>query len=118
MRSRLFLALVALVASLASPSLALAHAELVSAEPGPGDEVVGSPTQIVANFSQNLDMSRTAMEVRNAAGETVAEGPVRGEGQRQIVLALPELAPGEYEVRWTTFSAEDNELHRGRYSFT
>jgi methionine-rich copper-binding protein CopC len=118
MRPRLLLVLVTLAALLAGPSAVLAHAELASATPGPGDEVVGSPDEIVATFTQDLDMSRTAMEVRNAAGETVAEGPVRGDGPREIRLALPDLPPGEYEVRWTSFSAEDNELERGRYTFT
>jgi copper resistance protein C len=119
MRSRL-LTIPALLAALLLmlPGAALGHAELDTATPGPGDEVVGSPTQIVATFTQDLDMSRTTMEVRDASGATVAEGPVRGDGKRELVLALPELAPGEYEVRWTSFSAEDSELERGRYSFT
>jgi copper resistance protein C len=118
MRSRLLLALVALVAMLAIPEVALGHAELESATPGPGDEVVGSPDEIVAHFSQNLDMSRTAMSVRDASGIVVAEGPVLGEGPRELRLALPELAPGVYEVRWTSFSAEDSEIERGTYEFT
>ena len=33
-------------------------------------------------------------------------------------MALPALEPGEYEVRWTTFSTEDGELARGTYAFT
>ena len=118
MRSRLPLALAMLLALLASPQVALGHAELDTATPGPGDEVVGSPDELVATFTQDLDMSRTTMEVRDAAGTTVAEGPVLGQGPRELRLALPELAPGEYEVRWVSFSAEDAELERGRYSFT
>ena len=103
---------------LLSPQAALGHAELDTATPGPGDEVVGSPAEIVATFTQDLDMSRTTMEVRDASGATVAEGPERGDGPRTLRLALPVLAPGLYEVRWTSFSAEDSELERGRYSFT
>lgn len=118
MRSRLLIVAALLAALLLLPGVAIGHAELETATPGPGDEVVGSPTQIVATFSQDLDMSRTTMEVRDASGTTVAEGPVLGDGKRELVLALPELAPGEYEVRWTSFSAEDSELERGRYSFT
>ncbi len=118
MRSRL-LAIAAVVAVLVlMPQAVLGHAELDTANPGPGDEVVGSPAELVATFTQDLDMSRTTMEVRDAAGATVAEGSERGEGPRELRLALPELAPGEYEVRWTSFSAEDSELERGRYSFT
>lgn len=118
MRPRL-LTIPALVAALLLwPQVVLGHAELDSATPGPGDEVVGAPVEIVATFTQDLDMSRTTMEVRDATGATVAEDPVRGDGPRELRLALPDLAPGQYEVRWTSFSAEDSELERGRYSFT
>jgi methionine-rich copper-binding protein CopC len=112
------LPILALVAALLMPQAVLGHAALDTAAPGPGDELVGSPAELVATFTQNLDMSRTTLEVRDAAGATVADGPELGDGPRELRLALPVLAPGDYEVRWTTFSAEDSELERGRYSFT
>ncbi|MDA8202260.1 MAG: copper resistance protein CopC [Chloroflexi bacterium] len=95
-----------------------AHAELVSALPGPGEEVEGSPTELVATFNQDLDPSRTSLEVRDASGTTVARGGELGDGPREFRLALPELPPGGYEVRWTSFSAEDGELARDSYTFT
>lgn len=101
---------------MASP--ALAHSALLSASPGPNDEVVGSPTEVVARFSQDLDMSRTSMSVSNSAGTVVAEGAELGNGPRELRLALPELPAGEYVVDYTTFSSEDGELHRGDYTFT
>ena len=101
----------------AAPAV-LAHAELVAATPGPGDTVEGSPERIVARFSQDLDPSRTQLDVRAASGERVARGGDPGASKRQFVLALPELAPGDYEVRWTSFSSEDGELARGSYTFT
>ena len=97
---------------------ALAHAELVSASPGPDEVVAGSPDELVAEFSQDLDESRTTIVVRDDAGDRVADGGQLGNGPREWRLALPPLPPGTYEVRYTTFSAEDSELHRGRYSFT
>ncbi len=118
MRSRLLTISALIAALLLMPPAVLGHAELDTASPGPGDEVVGSPAELVATFTQDLDMSRTTLEVRDASGATVADGPELGDGPRELRLALPELAPGEYEVRWTSFSAEDSELERGRYSFT
>jgi methionine-rich copper-binding protein CopC len=97
---------------------ALAHAAFVSGTPGPGDEVAGSPVGLVIEFSQNLDPSRTSLEVRDASGASLARGGEVGQGPREFRLALPELPRGEYEVRWTTFSAEDSELARGSYTFT
>ncbi len=110
--------LLALAFALLLAPAVVAHAELESATPGPDDEVVGSPTELVTQFSQNLDPSRTTLEVRDAAGTRIARGGEPGDGKREFRLALPELAPGEYEVRWTSYSSEDQELARGSYTFT
>lgn len=110
------LALLLLMLAWAAP--AAAHAELESASPGPGDEVVTAPAVLVAVFSQDLDPSRSSLEVRDGAANQVAEGGELGDGPRELRLALPELAPGVYEVRWTSYSAEDGELERGTYTFT
>lgn len=96
---------------------AFAHAAFVSGTPGPGAEVAGSPEALVITFSQDLDPSRTSLEVRDASGASVARGGGLGDGPREFRLALPELAPGRYEVRWTSFSAEDGELARDSYTF-
>lgn len=110
--------LVALVLALfLAPSVG-AHAELESATPGPGDKVLGSPTELIAQFSQDLDASRTVLEVRDSAGTRLARGGEPGDNPREFRLALPDLAPGEYEVRWTSFSSEDGELARDSYTFT
>lgn len=106
----------ALLSLMAGP--VLAHAELVSGVPGPGDEVEGSPAELVTTFSQDLNPSRTSLEVRDASGSTVVKGGEPGAGPREFRLSLPELPPGRYQVRWTSFSAEDGELARGSYTFT
>ena len=103
---------------LLAPARVAAHAALVSAVPGPGDEVVGSPTTLIARFDQNLDPSRTSLQVRTEGGVTVAQGGELGAGPREFRLGLPELAPGTYKVYWTSFSSEDDELARGTFTFT
>jgi methionine-rich copper-binding protein CopC len=112
-------ALAASVLLVVATSSVLAHAQLDTADPGPDDVVTGSPTELVATFTQDLDMSRTSLSVRAPDGSHVADGgTVDPADPRRLTLELPELAPGEYEVRWTTFSSEDSELARGRYTFT
>ena len=118
LRTPMRAALAALLLALTFAPTAAAHAEMKSATPGPGDKVVGSPTELIATFSQNLDPSRTSLEVRSADGSRVAKGGESGDGKREFRLALPDLAPGKYEVRWTSFSSEDGELARGNYTFT
>ena len=108
----------ALTFILVVPARVSAHAALVSAVPGPGDAVVGSPETLSAKFDQNLDPSRTSLQVRNDAGVIVARGGEPGAGPREFRLMLPELAPGTYKVYWTSFSTEDDELARGTYTFS
>lgn len=94
------------------------HADLASADPRPGDVLDEVPSRLVARFTQDLKKDRTSIELRDADGQTVARGgkvPDRARVQR---IELPELEPGRYEVRWVTFSAEGNELARGKYRFT
>lgn len=110
--------LFALALALLLTPAAVAHAALESAAPGPDDEVVGTPAELIARFSQDLDPSRTVLEVRDAAGTRIVRGGERGDDEREFRLALPALAPGGYEVRWTSFSAEDGELARDAYRFT
>lgn len=107
-----------LLLALVVPSVA-AHAEMTEAVPAPDSTVEGSPSEIVTWFTQNLDMSRTSLEVLDADGATVAEGgTLADDDPRELSLAVPPLDPGAYEVRWTSFSAEDGELARGSFSFT
>ena len=35
-----------------------------------------------------------------------------------VISPLPALAPGVYEVRWTTVTADDDGVERGTFSFT
>lgn len=114
---RLLLLLIAAVFACLVPAAALAHAALESASPGPGGTVVGSPPELVLRFDQDLDPSRTFVELRDASGATLARGGALGSGPRELRLQPPVLAPGQYEVRWTSYSAEDKELARDNYTF-
>lgn len=117
-RSLFRAASVAALLLLLQPAPVLGHAAFVSGTPGPGDELVGPPDELVIEFSQDLNPSRTSLEVRDASGASLARGGELGDGPREFRLTLPELLPGEYTVRWTSFSREDGELARDTYSFT
>jgi methionine-rich copper-binding protein CopC len=99
-------------------AIASSHAELDSASPGPDEVVEGSPPRLVARFTQDIAAERTSIEVRDADGQTIARGGKDPDRARVQRVELPALEPGTYEVRWVTFSTEDDELARGRYRFT
>ncbi len=105
----------ALLGSIAVP--VFAHAEFKTATPGPGDTVTGSPPELVVRFTQDLDPSKTTLEVRDASGNRIVRGGEAGAGPREFRLPLPALEPGDYEVRWTSSSSEDGEIARGTYTF-
>ena len=108
------------VAWLASASLAVAHAELVTAAPAPDSTVEVAPTELTATFSEALDGPKSSLEVRDAGGTVIASG--KGDSLLQpdgvtMILPLPALANGTYEVRWTS-AAEDGHIERGTFAFT
>jgi methionine-rich copper-binding protein CopC len=108
----------AVVLQVALAATAFAHAELVSAEPGPDAVVSSVPAELEARFSQDLDPSRGQIDVLDGDGDRLARGgPATGE-VRTMTVALPPLENGRYTVRWTSYSAEDQELARGSYEFT
>ncbi len=101
------------------PGVVVAHAALDVPEPADGAILEGSPPVIKGTFTQDMDPETSSLDLRNAAGDVLADGGVAADDPRRMVIeGVPELAPGEYEVRWTTLSTEDGELERGTWSFT
>lgn len=109
----------AMALSVSLPPVAMAHAELDTASPGPGSVVESRPEALAATFTEQVDPAKTTMEVRDASGLVVAKGGPSDIAADRISMSfpLPPLADGVYEVRWTT-SALDGHIERGTYTFT
>ncbi len=111
--------LAAALLAVAFPTSVAAHAELDVPIPADGATVEGSPPEVSGTFTQDLTVDGSSLQLRDAAGTTIAEGGVDpGDSRRMVIADLPELAPGDYEVRWTTLSAEDDEVDRDTWTFT
>jgi methionine-rich copper-binding protein CopC len=101
------------------PVAVAAHAELDEPTPADGAAVEGTPTEVAGTFTQDIDPDGSSLRLRDAAGETIAEGGLDpSDDRRMFITNLPDLVPGEYTVRWTTNSAEDDEIARGTWRFT
>lgn len=100
------------------PVVVLAHAELDTISPA--DKSSGPPPQqILGTFVENVVPSKSSYTVVDASGKVVASGgQVDPANTKRMTLALPVLAPGAYTIRWTTLSADDNEIARGTTTFT
>jgi copper resistance protein C len=101
------------------PATAAAHAELDTPTPADEATVEGTPDEVWGTFTQRIDPDGSSLVLRDADDSVVARGgPDPEDDERMAIADLPELAPGTYEVQWTTISAEDGELARGTWSFT
>jgi methionine-rich copper-binding protein CopC len=120
MRTASAIVLLSLLALVLLPGVAAAHSTLEASDPGAGATLTVPPTAITGDFSEDVDASRSSMELRGPDGAQIAKGGVPADGPptRMAISALPALAPGVYEVRWTTVTADDNGVERGTFTFT
>ncbi|MDR7439737.1 MAG: copper resistance protein CopC [Armatimonadota bacterium] len=101
-------------------ALGFAHARLVRSSPQDGAVLPASPPVIRAWFNEELDPSRSRIEVLDPQGRRIAWGGVDLEDldRRILVVRVRRLRPGTYTVRWTAVSADDGYVVRGRFRFT
>jgi methionine-rich copper-binding protein CopC len=107
-----------LLAALALPLVALAHAELESASPPDGAVLASPPTEIVLTFTEALDPVKSHMELIGPDGTQVAAGVVDPANEKSMRIDPPELGPGAYQIRSTAFAAHDGALKRETLTFT
>jgi methionine-rich copper-binding protein CopC len=103
---------------LIAPGLALAHAELDTMTPA-DKSTVPAPTQVVATFTENLDASGSNLRILDATGKVIAQGgAIEASAPKQMTLAVSNVGPGTYTIRWTSKSAADGDIARGTTTFT
>ena len=103
-----------LVAGLAGP--ALGHAELDTADPADKAVLQTPPTTITLTFTEDLDPSKSSFKLLAPDGSTVGTGGATA--IRTMSLDNLELAPGAYQIKWTSASAADGDIARGELAFT
>jgi methionine-rich copper-binding protein CopC len=99
-------------------SIAFGHAELATVQPADKSTVQGPPEEIVMTFTQNLDSQKSSIRLVDAAGNLVVQGGIVTNGREMYLPLEGPLPVGAYEIRWTTFSSEDQESDHGTTTFT
>jgi copper resistance protein C len=97
-----------------------AHAQLKTSTPVDKATVTTAPTQVAITFSEETDPLKSGGSVTDASGATVSTGFTVDLNQRtNMTIALkPNLPNGAYTVKWNSFTADDNGVANGTFTFT
>jgi len=118
---RLFvlLLLVAGVAAIAVPGVALGHASLVSSDPGENAFLKAAPPKITLVFAESVDQSSTTLKLLDANGTPITIGTLTYSSDSLTLTAtLPTLPAGIYNVLYSNVSRTDGHAIAGSFPFT
>src|SRR5438105_333811 len=115
---RRFAPLAVVVAALALPAAAVAHANLVRLEPADGAVLSKSPAAVRVLFDDAVRPGPGSAAIRNGGGSVLARRPYVARGNpRELVVPLRQGLPhGDYSVRWSVVS-DDGHNERGVTAF-
>ena len=109
-----------IVASLAVPAGAGAHATLESSSPERGDQVQRAPERVELRFSEPVEVAFGAVRVYDADGERVDRGATEHPGGRGNAVAVDlrgGLGDGVYTATYRVISADSHPV-AGGFNFT
>lgn len=97
-------------------SAAFAHAKLMSASPADGAQLTEAPKALTLTFAEAVKLASVAVSSsRHAIPVTIDRA---AKAAAAVVVPLPALPPGRYEVRWSTISPDDGHVSKGSLAFT
>lgn len=107
---------VLLVAPLAAAGPASAHDELLSTDPADGATLAEAPDAITLTFGEEVIELGTAVVVVDAAGVTLADGPLAVDGAVITRPIAPPTVPGDVTVSYRVVSADGHPV-TGTFAF-
>jgi copper transport protein len=108
--------LAVVLAALAFPAAASAHATLTKTQPQYGTRVEQSPRLVRLDFDQTVDALPNAIKVYTADGKLLSGPTHTTTGGRVMVAPVSRLVRGGYTVRWQAISA-DGHVVSGVFTF-
>ncbi len=110
------LLLTAVLAALAAPGVATAHAILLETSPANHATVARSPREVRVTFDDAIRLGRGNAAVANDTGESVLGGAPAIVGHSVVLPLRPDLPHGDYSARWSIV-AEDGHRQQGVLAF-
>lgn len=99
------------------PYVTLAHAELVSASPAPGDILNAPPEQIMLVFNEPVGSGSTFTIFDRSFGQIPVIVETSSENQAEIIGRNVEITEaGVYTIQWIVFSQDGHPID-GSFSF-
>jgi copper transport protein len=99
----------ACVATMASPSPALAHATLESSTPSNGEVLSRAPRQVVLRFDEPVESAFGSVRVYDESARRVDEGRTTRPEANAVAVGLPsDLPRGTYTVAWRVVSSDSH----------
>jgi methionine-rich copper-binding protein CopC len=98
---------------------ALAHAMLDNSTPAVGSTVAAPPTEVVLEFSEQIEPTFSSVQVTDSRGTLVSQGTANLVPGRRNTLTtkLTAIGSGVYKVTWKAVSV-DTHVTKGSFSFT
>jgi methionine-rich copper-binding protein CopC len=107
---------ITLAASLLWSVPSWSHAKLQSSVPAANSQLAHAPPTLTLNFSEEAQLAVLKL---TSLGTAVPVALDRGaKPSSAIVVSLPALKPGKYEVQWSAIASDDGHITKGSFSFT
>jgi copper transport protein len=96
-----------------------AHANLVRAAPAPGSALAAAPSELVLEFSEELDPGFSKIQLLDSKSQVIDPGPGLVDPAQPTILRLSvaELPKGAYTALWRVRSQVDGHVTEGNLPF-
>jgi copper transport protein len=94
-----------------------AHAVLARSEPADGSTLARPPHEVRLQFSEAISPRFRVVRVIDGGGRAVAGARVRAGGSRELIVSVPRLRRGPYQVTWEVLAENDGHVTGGALVF-
>jgi methionine-rich copper-binding protein CopC len=92
------------------------HARLVDSTPASGGHITAATPSVTLSFSEEVKLASLTL---TSAGKRIAVTIDKSApSAKTVVVPVPSLAPGAYELHWTAVSTDDGHVTKGFFTFT
>jgi methionine-rich copper-binding protein CopC len=107
---------VALAVSLMWSVPCFSHARLQSSVPAAEARLAKAPPTLTLNFSEQAQLA--VLKVSSSGTSVPITVDRSAKAASTVIVALPALKPGKYEVQWSAIAADDGHITKGSFYFT